>query len=224
MNDLWACLAQTYQYEICDVGLNKNCSLMQGCVEVPWKQNPIIYVVLERENLLIYDKEGRLQALDNTEIRDDNKEPTKLDFNRFNAIMMKFTTIAARSSCKIRSVSELKLVECKKVKWTRQSFNLITAAYLTNIVDNPKSLAVDTSNLHELANIVAAADCLPLVRRARLLKITEQIVGLVAATSLEQSVISAERFLPESEPYYVARNTLLFGKQQSTIRKQGRTA
>ena len=49
---------------------------MQGCIEVQWKQNPKIFVLLEFENLLIYDKEGPLQVLDNTEVRDTAIHPS----------------------------------------------------------------------------------------------------------------------------------------------------
>ena len=34
------------------------------------------------------DEEGPFQVLDNTEIRDDTKKPTKFDCNRLNAIVI----------------------------------------------------------------------------------------------------------------------------------------
>ena len=69
-NDLWVFLPPNYQYDIIEFQQSSNCSLMQGCFEVPWEQNPTIYVLLEFQHLLIYDSEGPLQILDNTEIKD----------------------------------------------------------------------------------------------------------------------------------------------------------
>ena len=62
LSDLWLCLPGNYQYDISEIPSSRNCSLMQGCFEIPWKQNPTIFVQLEFENLLIYDKEGPLQV------------------------------------------------------------------------------------------------------------------------------------------------------------------
>ena len=70
VNDLWVFLPPNYQYAIAELQQSSNCSLMQGCFEVPWKQNPTIFVLLEFQHLLIYDSEGPLQILDNTEIKD----------------------------------------------------------------------------------------------------------------------------------------------------------
>ena len=39
------------------------------------------------------------------------------------------------------------------------------------------------------------------------MKISEQVVGLIADAHLNQAIIAADRFLPESELYYVAHNT-----------------
>ena len=93
---------------------------------------------------------------------------------------------ASRSARRLRSVSELKLREHVKGE-VDQNVIQPSAAYLTSMVDNPGNLAVHASYWHELAEIVAAADCLQNVRRVRLVKIAEQIVGFVADMSLEQS-------------------------------------
>ena len=56
VNDLWVLLPPNYQYDITELQQSSNCSLMQGCFEVPWKQNPTIYVLLEFQHLLIYHR------------------------------------------------------------------------------------------------------------------------------------------------------------------------
>ncbi len=43
VNDLWVFLPPNYQYAIAELQQSSNCSLMQGCFEVPWKQNPTIF-------------------------------------------------------------------------------------------------------------------------------------------------------------------------------------
>ena len=87
-----------YQYDIAEVAANINCSLMHGVFEVPWQQSPTIFVLLEFQYLRIYDSQGPLQVLDNTEIKDPAlPKPPKFDFNILNAVMMRFRTVAARS-------------------------------------------------------------------------------------------------------------------------------
>ena len=83
VNDLWVPLPPNYQYDITELQQSSNCSLMQGCFEVPWKQNPTIFVLLEFQHLLIYDSEGPLQILDNTEIKDPaSSKSAKFDFQQ----------------------------------------------------------------------------------------------------------------------------------------------
>ena len=106
----------------------------------------------------------------------------------------------------MRSVSELKAWEYVQGKGADQKVIQLTA-YLTSVVENSDSLAVDSSYWQQLADIIATADCLQYVHRVRLVKISEQVTGLVADIHLNQAIISAGRFLPESELYYVAHNT-----------------
>ena len=61
LSDLWVHLPSNYQYDISEISQSVNCSLMQGCFEVPWQQNPTIFVLLEFQHLLIYDSVGPLQ-------------------------------------------------------------------------------------------------------------------------------------------------------------------
>ena len=68
-------------------------------------------------------------------------------------------------------------------------------------MENPDSLAVDSSYWQQLADIIATADCLQYVHRVRLFKISERVAGLTADIHLNQAVVSADRFLPESELY-----------------------
>ena len=74
-------------------------------------------------------------------------------------------------------------------------------------METPDSLAVDSSYWQQLADIIATADCLQYVHRVRLVKISERMTGLIADIHLNPAVVSADRFLPESELYYVAHNT-----------------
>ena len=55
--------------------------------------------------------------------------------------------------------------------------------------------------------------------RVRLVKISEQVVGLIADTHLSQADIGADRFLQDSELYYVAHNTNI--SSRVSICKQG---
>eukprot|EP00439_Symbiodinium_sp_Y106_P029546 s562_g3.t1 len=101
----------------------------------------------------------------------------------------------------MRSVSELKAWEYVQGKEADQKVIQLTA-YLTSVVENSDSLAADSSYWQQLADIIATADCLQHVHRVRLVKISEQVTGLVADIHLNQAIISAGRFLPESELYY----------------------
>ena len=107
----------------------------------------------------------------------------------------------------MRSVSELKVREYVQGKEADQKAIQLTAAYLTSVVENPDSLAVDSSYWQQLADIIATVDCLQYVHRVRLVKISERVTGLIADIHLNQAIVSADRFLPESELYYVAHNT-----------------
>ena len=60
LNELWVHLPMNYQYDIAEVPASINCSLMHGCFEVPWQQNPTIFVLLEFPYLRIYDSQGPL--------------------------------------------------------------------------------------------------------------------------------------------------------------------
>ena len=71
-------------------------------------------------------------------------------------MMLQFRMIAVRSNCRMRSVSELKLMEYRCVLFIRIRFNLQQP--LTNHVDNAQSLAVGIRNWRDLAEIIAAAD------------------------------------------------------------------
>eukprot|EP00439_Symbiodinium_sp_Y106_P010418 s2390_g1.t1 len=154
VNDLWVFLPPNYQYDITELQQSSNCNLMQGCFEVPWKQNPTIFVLLEFQHLLIYDSEGPLQILDNTEIKDPaSSKSAKFDFNRLNAVMLWFRMIATRSACRMRSISELKVREYEQGKEVDFKIIQLTAAYLTSVVENPDSLAVDASYWQQLAEI-----------------------------------------------------------------------
>ena len=82
LNELWVHLPMNYQYDIAEVPASINCSLMQGCFEVPWQQNPTIFVLLEFQYLRIYDSQGPIQVLDNAEIKDPAlPKPIKFDFH-----------------------------------------------------------------------------------------------------------------------------------------------
>ena len=201
LSDLWVFLPQNYQYDIAEIAQNSNSSLMQGCFEVPWKQNPTIFVLVEFQHLLIYDSEGPLQILDNTEIKDPAPPSQR------NAIMLRFRMVATRFASRMRSISELKVREYEQGKEVDLKVVQLTAACLTSVVENPDSLAVDASYWQQLAEIIAAAGCLQYVHRVRLVKISDQVTGLIADAHLNQAVIDADRFLPESELYYVAHNT-----------------
>ena len=208
VNDLWVFLPPNYQYDITELQQSSNCNLMQGCFEVPWKQNPTIFVLLEFQHLLIYDSEGPLQILDNTEIKDPaSSKSAKFDFNRLNAVMLRFRMIATRSACRMRSISELKVREYEQGKEVDFKIIQLTAAYLTSVVENPDSLAVDASYWQQLAEIFATADCLQYVHRVRLVKISDQVTGLITDVQLNYAIVAQDRFLPESELYYVAHNT-----------------
>eukprot|EP00439_Symbiodinium_sp_Y106_P063001 s1759_g9.t1 len=129
-----------YQYDIAEVPASINCSLMQGCFEVPWQQNPTIFVLLEFQYLRIYDSQGPTQVLDNTEIKDPAlPKPIKFDFNILNAVMMRCRTVAARLPSRMRSISELKVREYVQGKEADQKVTQLTAAYLTSVVENPDS-------------------------------------------------------------------------------------
>ena len=162
VNDLWVFLPPNYQYDITELQQSSNCNLMQGCFEVPWKQNPTIFVLLEFQHLLIYDSEGPLQILDNTEIKDPaSSKSAKFDFNRLNAVMLWFRMIATRSACRMRSISELKVREYEQGKEVDFKIIQLTAAYLTSVVENPDSLAVDASYWQQLAEIHCSPRPLP---------------------------------------------------------------
>eukprot|EP00439_Symbiodinium_sp_Y106_P072924 s2038_g13.t1 len=107
----------------------------------------------------------------------------------------------------MRSISELKVREYVQGKETDQNVIQLTAAYLTSVVENPDSLAVDTSYWQKLAEIIATAGCFEHVHRVCLVKISEQVAGLIADVHLNQAIIAADRFLPDSELYCVAHNT-----------------
>ena len=202
LNELWVQLPMNYLYDVAEVPASINCSLMQGCFEVPWQQNPTIFVLLEFQYLRIYDSQGPIQVLDNTEIKDPAlPKPIKFDFNILNAVMMRFRTVAARSPSRMRSISELTVREYVQGKEADQKVLQLTAAYLSSVVENPDSLAVDSSYWQQLADIIATADCLQYVHRVRLFKISERVAGLTADIHLNQAVVSADRFLPESELY-----------------------
>ena len=152
LSDLWVHFPSNYQHDISEISQSVNCSLMQGCFEVPWQQNPMIFVLLEFQHLLIYDSAGPLQILDSTEIKDPaTSKPTKSDFNRLNAIMLRFRMVATRSASRMRSISELEVREYVQGKETDQNVIQLTAAYLTGVVENPDFLAVDTSYWQKLA-------------------------------------------------------------------------
>eukprot|EP00439_Symbiodinium_sp_Y106_P075899 s509_g15.t1 len=152
LSDLWVHFPLNYQHDISEISQSVNCSLMQGCFEVPWQQNPMIFVLLEFQHLLIYDSAGPLQILDSTEIKDPaTSKPTKSDFNRLNAIMLRFRMVATRSASRMRSISELEVREYVQGKETDQNVIQLTAAYLTGVVENPDFLAVDTSYWQKLA-------------------------------------------------------------------------
>ena len=140
LNELWVHLPMNYQYDIAEVPASINCSLMQGCFEVPWQQNPTIFVLLEFQYLRIYDSQGPTQVLDNTEIKDPAlPKPIKFDFNILNAVMMRCRTVAARLPSRMRSISELKVREYVQGKEADQKVTQLTAAYLTSVVENPDS-------------------------------------------------------------------------------------
>ena len=130
-----------------------------------------------------------------------------LIFNRLNAVMLRFRMIATRSACRMRSISELKVREYEQGKEVDFKIIQLTAAYLTSVVENPDSLAVDASYWQQLAEIIATADCLQHVHRVRLVKISDQVTGLIADVQLNYAIVAQDRFLPESELYYVAHNT-----------------
>ena len=107
----------------------------------------------------------------------------------------------------MRSISELKVREYEQRKEVDFKIIQLTAAYLTSLVENPDSLAVDASYWQQLAEIIATADCLQYVHRVRLVKISDQVTGLIADVQLNYAIVAQDRFLPESELYYVAHNT-----------------
>ena len=108
----------------------------------------------------------------------------------------------------MRSISELKVREYEQGKEVDFKIIQLTAAYLTSVVENPDSLAVDASYWQQLAEIIATADCLQYIHRVRLVKISDQVTGLIADVQLNYAIVAQDRFLPESELYYVAHNTI----------------
>eukprot|EP00439_Symbiodinium_sp_Y106_P006252 s9832_g1.t1 len=103
----------------------------------------------------------------------------------------------------MRSISELKVREYEQGKEVDFKIIQLTAAYLTSVVENPDSLAVDASYWQQLAEIIATADCLQYIHRVRLVKISDQVTGLIADVQLNYAIVAQDRFLPESELYYV---------------------
>ena len=71
----------------------------------------------------------------------------------------------------MRSISELKVREYEQGKEVDFKIIQLTAAYLTS---------VDASYWQQLAEIIATADCLQHVHRVRLVKISDQVTGLIA--------------------------------------------